>query len=182
MNLDSLIFYTANNLAGISTILDKLAIFFAQYSGYFLMAILLILLLRDFKKHKEMALVAFGSSLLARILVEVIRFLYPKNRPFVERTVNLLIQHPPTSAFPSGHASFYFALSVGVFLYNKKLGLLFILVSALMGMARVFSGLHWPSDILAGIVLGSLTAFFVKKFYLWFLNKSGDGGSRTLTG
>lgn len=64
-------------------------------------------------------------------------------------------------SFPSGHAAFYFALSMAVYLYNKKLGVILFVVSLIMGIARIYAGVHWPSDILGGIVVGVITALVV---------------------
>ena len=74
-------------------------------------------------------------------------------------------------SFPSGHAAFYFALSMGVYLYNKKLGAAFFVVSVLMGIARIFAGVHWPADILGGALVGIVTALLVNFYARKYLEK-----------
>ena len=164
--MDWQIFYFFNRLSGKNIFLDCLTIFFAQYSGYFLLLILVFLLLKKYKKYKNLVFVSLGSALVSRFLfTELIRHLYFRSRPFVENSVNLLIYHKPTASFPSGHTSFYFALSTVVYLYNKKLGTFFFLVSFLMGISRIYCGLHWPSDILVGAAIGVLVGWlFVELF------------------
>ena len=49
------------------------------------------------------------------------------------------------------------------FLDNKKAGIFFFLASFLIGLARVFSGIHWPSDILVGALVGILSAYLLRK-------------------
>src|SRR3990167_8760064 len=66
----------------------------------------------------------------------------------VLENVNQLINHETTGSMPSGHASFYFALATGVCLYNKKAGYIYLILAGLMGFARIFSGVHWPLDII----------------------------------
>ena len=164
--LERQIFYFLNQWAGKNVFLDELAIFFAQYSGCFLLLILVFLLFKNYRRYKNLVFVSLGSALVSRFLfTELIRHLYFRPRPFVENSINLLIYHKPTASFPSGHTSFYFALSAAVYFYNKKLGIFFFLVSFLMGTSRIYCGLHWPSDILVGAVVGVFVGWlFVELF------------------
>ena len=108
-----------------------------------------------------MVVVSLISAAIARgIFVEIIRHLYHRVRPVPVEALHRLVVNTEWS-FPSGHASFFFALATGVFLYNKKLGWLFYIGAALMGIARIFIGVHWPTDILVGAALGMLTALGV---------------------
>jgi len=96
------------------------------------------------------------------VIVELIRWIWQRPRPFVQNNVNLLLTHN-ASAFPSGHAAFFFAVSTIVYFYNKKAGILFFIASFLICLARVFSGIHWPLDILAGAIVGVLSGWVVHK-------------------
>mgnify|MGYP001578842263 FL=1 len=142
--------------------MDAVAIFFAKYSGYVLLLILAFIFLRNTKKSwRVIAQVAVASLLARGIITEVIRWIWPRLRPFVENNVNLLLSHEANASFPSGHAAFYFALTTIVYFYNKKIGILFFAVSFLMGIARVFVGVHWPSDILAGAFIGIISSWLI---------------------
>jgi undecaprenyl-diphosphatase len=164
MNLDFLIFQTINNFSGKFLFLDKIAIFFAEYAGYLLLLVLALLLIKDFKKYKDLVIKSLLAAFVSRfVIAEIIRHFYFRARPFIENAVNLLITHKPTASFPSGHASFYFALSAVVYFYNKKLGAIFFLTSFLMGISRIYCGLHWPSDILAGALVGIFVGWFIWK-------------------
>jgi len=78
---------------------------------------------------------------------------YPERRPFQTHTVHLLIGHSPGQSFPSDHATaaFALALSTAVFL-SRRCGLALFLLAALIGFARVYSGVHYPGDIAGGLL------------------------------
>ena len=164
MNLDSYLFGGINQFAGEYLWLDALGIFFAQYFEYILIFCLILFLFKNFRKYARMLIESFFAAVLAKeIFVDIIRQLTPRTRPFVENHVKLLIEHPITAAFPSAHAAFYFAIATIVYLYNKKAGILFLISASLIAIARVFTGVHWPSDILVGSLLGIISALIVNR-------------------
>jgi len=184
MNLDFFLFEQINNWANRFGFLDFLGIFFAEYSGYLIIIFLLILLCRSFKKNWLLVSGALVSGILARLVItEIIRFFFYSPRPFVLDSANVLLEHSHSSSFPSGHASFYFAISFFVLLWFKKnrpsktgsyLSALLIFLSFLIGMGRVFCGIHWVSDILAGFSVGFFSALFI--FYIY--EKFFSGGEK----
>jgi undecaprenyl-diphosphatase len=174
-SLDKTAFNWINGFAIKWPILDSVAVFFAKYFEYFLLAFLLIILAIKFRKNFGMVFRAVLSAVISRLFVtEIVRKIWFRPRPFVENHVNLLFPYNAQEAsFPSGHASFYFALSTIIFIYNKKLGILFFVGSLLICLGRVFSGIHWPLDILTGIIIGVITALVIngifeglKKYFL----------------
>lgn len=164
-NFDYIWFEKINQWAGVWSQLDQIAIFFAKYLGYILVVSLVLFLFQN-RKYWSMLVLALTSALVARWgMVELIRFIWPRSRPFVENKVNLLLERVDQYAFPSGHAAFFFALSTIIFLYNKKAGLGFFLASFLICIFRVFSGVHWPSDILAGATVGIFSGLVVTELF-----------------
>ena len=167
MNIDLYIFNLINGLVFKWYWLDFVGFFIIKYSEYILVTVLVLFLVINFKKYWRMVLEAIVVATFTRlVLVEIIRWLWFKPRPFVANNVNLLIDHSAKeSSFPSGHASFYFALSTIVYFYNKKIGIIFYIASLFIVLARVFAGIHWPSDILAGAVLGILVGLTLNKIF-----------------
>lgn len=156
------VFENINQFAGKYLWLDTLGIFFAKYLGYFLVLFLILFLIRNFRKYWPMISRAFGAGILSRLIItEIIRFLYPVSRPFIGNNINLLFNYSATSSFPSGHAAFYFALSTTIYFYNKKTGFLFLVASFLISISRVFVGVHWPLDVLAGAIVGIFSAWLI---------------------
>ena len=161
--MDLYLFNQINQFVGKYVWLDILAIFLADYFGYVLILFLLLIVL--FKSYWKVLFESLIASFVSRfVITELIYWIWSKPRPFVNNTVNLLLEHPDTAAFPSGHAAFYFALSSVIFFKNKKLGSLFLLGAFLISISRVFVGIHWPADILAGALIGIFSGWLITKF------------------
>ena len=160
--IDSPFFFYFNGFALKYFWLDVLAIFLAKFLPYVLVFFLLVFLIKDFKKYWKMPVEALLAGVLGNlVLVSMLRILFQRPRPFIKNSVNLLLTHSQTFSFPSGHATLFFGLSTIVYCYNKKIGIFFFLASFLIALARVFTGLHWPLDILGGAMLGVLCGFLV---------------------
>lgn len=167
MSFDFLIFQIIHNLSGKFKILDWLAVFSADYFQYFLIAIAIFLVFnktKDWRRQLFVLSVFALSAILARgLITEIIRFFYHRPRPFIVFNISPLINHDITASFPSGHMTFYFVLALTVFLLNKKWAWFFVGGVIFMGLARIFVGVHWPSDILGGILIAVISYFFVKR-------------------
>jgi undecaprenyl-diphosphatase len=129
---------------------------------------LIVYLIFTKKKISTLRLVilSFFSALLAWFLVSLFKYNFPSPRPFeVYANLKPLFTTAGGEAFPSGHATFMGALAVGVFLQRKKLGLIFILSAIVVAVARVLAHVHWPTDVIAGLLFGALVAIIVKAIY-----------------
>lgn len=164
MNLDYFLFQQINDLAGRFSWLDNLAVFCAAYLQYFLVAGLLVFLFlgKEKTKNRLMVLGALLSAGIARLFfTNIIRWLYYRPRPFLSHQVNQLLNHDLEGSFPSGHAAFFFALAMFVCFYNRRAGILFFFGAVLISIARVFVGIHYPLDILAGAIVGIFTGWLI---------------------
>jgi undecaprenyl-diphosphatase len=166
MSLGLRIFFFLNNLAGQSHFFDFIVIFLADYLQYFLIIPFGIFVYRSRER-----LYAFGVPIIAAViarfgLVTIIRLFYHRLRPFLVFQVHQLIALPASEiySFPSGHSTFFFAISAAIYLYNKKWGLWFFLASIFMNISRIIGGVHYPSDILGGMILGPMVAYIT--FYI----------------
>jgi undecaprenyl-diphosphatase len=103
------------------------------------------------------------SAIVARFgLASLIRLFYHRPRPFLALSLPHLITDN-ASSFPSGHTIFLFALATATYFFNKKLSFFLCISGAVIGLARVAGGVHYPSDILGGAMLGALTGVIVYK-------------------
>ena len=169
--MDLYLFRLINQFALQWSWLDNVAVFLAEYFQYIVVAFLFVFLFVKFRKYIEMVVLTIISAVFSRfIVVEVIRWFWARPRPFINNNVNLLITHNEVS-FPSGHAAFFFGIATIVYLYNKKIGIFFFVFAFLISLARVFCGIHWPLDILAGAIVGILSGLLINKIWQILKNR-----------
>lgn len=165
--MERLIFDFIYGFAFRSEIFDLIIIFFAKWMPYVLIFLLFIFTLKDIKKYFLLPVLALLAAGISRFgIVDIIRLLFSRDRPFTEEGIIPLFDHAATASFPSGHAAFFFALATVVFFYNKKTGYFFFGTAVLMGLSRIASGIHWPMDIIAGAVVGLFSGWMI-----WLLAK-----------
>ncbi len=121
---------------------------------------------RDRLNARKAIIMATFSALLAReILKPVIVHIWTRNRPFIEHTVhNIISKTDNEPSFPSGHALAMFAIAAAVYHYDKKAGVILYVMAILTGVSRVVVGVHYPSDIIGGAILGIIVGLLMVKF------------------
>lgn len=163
--IDQAIFRWLNSWIGVNDFLDWNILFRAEYLLYVIILGVFAFFVFDKNQSrvKWVIIHSFTAGLLSRfIFAEILRFLYPRPRPFlVLEGVRQLIFHAPSGSFPSGHAAFSFAVAAAMAYYYPKTSILFFLAAFVMGAGRVSAGVHWPSDILAGAIVGILSAWLI---------------------
>jgi undecaprenyl-diphosphatase len=86
----------------------------------------------------------------------VIKYVAQRQRPLIDAVpvARRLVRQPLTSSFPSGHAASAAAFATGVALESGRLGAVVAPVGGAVAASRVYVGVHYPSDVVAGCVLG----------------------------
>jgi undecaprenyl-diphosphatase len=171
MTIDLTVFRFLNGLAGIAPIWDTAITFCASTLQYVLGALLLLLAMWHFRpwapktllnrRGGYMFVAAIASALIARLGAKSLILLFiHRARPYISLpNVHNLIGPQlgeELQSFPSGHAVFFFALAIAVYRYHKSWGVVFFAGATAMAVARVIGGVHWPSDIVAGAIIGGV--------------------------
>jgi undecaprenyl-diphosphatase len=109
--------------------------------------------LRDWRRAVVAAVLSAG---LALAVGKVVSDLVDRARPFVADPghVHLFTSHSPDPGFPSDHATAAFAIAGAIFLRSRVWGTVALLAATVLSIGRVAIGVHYPSDVLAGAVLG----------------------------
>ena len=168
MYFDLQLFRLINNLVGRHALLDGLAQL--SVNEYFLTTIMSLILIvfwfegqdRDQRERNQSAILwALIALFLANVILKLCNLVYFRPRPFVNHEVNLLFYHPTDSSFPSNPATVGFCIATAIWLYNRRLGASLLVLATLFGLSRIYCGVHYPSDIIAGALLGALSAYLV---------------------
>lgn len=102
---------------------------------------------------------AIGAG-FANLFIRLINQQFHRARPFVTlEEVNVLFYRPTDPSFPSNAAAYAFAMAAGVFITNRKMGILIGIAALLFSGSRVYAGMHFPLDIIGGALIGLLTAY-----------------------
>lgn len=96
----------------------------------------------------------------------IIKPLFNRPRPFQSYPVEILIGPPLGSSFPSGHTTASFAGAVAYAIMRRdKLRWALLFMAVLISFSRLYLFVHYPSDVLVGMIIGILFAFLAKKLY-----------------
>ncbi|MFJ3986986.1 phosphatase PAP2 family protein [Streptomyces fungicidicus] len=97
------------------------------------------------------------------VLVNVpIRGFVERPRPFNDHQgLEVLVQGKTDYSFVSDHATITMALAVGLFVANRKFGLVGLVIALLEGFCRVYMGVHYPTDVVGGLALGTAVALLL---------------------
>ena len=147
-------------------LLDKIMIFITSLGNGGMIWIAATILLLIPKKTRKVGIMS-GVALLGSLIINnhIIKNIVQRPRPFVTFTdLQILIPTPSEFSFPSGHTASSFA-AAGVFYSNlpKKFGVPAVILAGLIGLSRLYVGVHYPTDVIAGIVMGILLSFMAER-------------------
>ena len=146
--------------------LDQLFVDLTTIAGNYGQVWLVIgFILLFFKKTRRCGLVVLLSYCMVYVVGQyVLKDLIARPRPcHIDETIELLVSRPSSYSCPSTHSGWAFAAATSIFLNNKKFGLLTYIVAILIAFSRLYLFVHFPTDVLLGIVLGILFAYISNK-------------------
>ncbi len=158
--MDSSLLSLLNNFAASNSGAGEVARLLAQDAIFVLVGALVIMaLVPGSIRGRRVALSAVASAGLGLALGQLLAQLWDRPRPFLDGSgAHPLIAHSADSSFPSDHAIVAFAIAVSLLLWNRRLGSVGLAVAALLCVARVSVGVHYPTDVIAGGTLGAMAA------------------------
>ena len=123
---------------------------------------------------------ALASAALAMLVNQVIaHVIWDRARPYTTHPASDHLLSTPSAdpSFPSDHATAAFAIAFAVLALSRRGGILFLVTATLIGLSRVALGMHYPSDVLAGALVGWVAAMLVtrpaKSLVLWLVTLVG---------
>ncbi|MDR0915180.1 MAG: phosphatase PAP2 family protein [Endomicrobium sp.] len=145
-----------------------------HYSFTILIIIISILILWKYKKHNFCFNVCIFIVVLTISTISnyICKFLCARARPITRlgiENVNTILENSLYNSFPSGHTQIAVTICTFMLFIINKYRLLYIITTVLIGLERIYVGSHFPSDVIAGALLGMLITYFIlivlKYFY-----------------
>ena len=161
-NIENSVFFFFNHQLA-NPVCDAVIKFFMQIPGEYVIIVAgIVALLVGGKYLRFSALVFLSSFVTARYAYKTIKFFIQRPRPFKTLdNVNLLLGANDGFSFPSGHATTSFCLATVIAMRYPKLRWPAFIAAVLVAISRPYAGVHYPSDILGGSLLGLLIGYTV---------------------
>lgn len=151
------LFFTIYNFGQQYPKLQFLMIFGAEYLIFVSFLFMLVLLFKGSLVDKKAAFITLIALGVAVILTKSIRLFYFEPRPFITYPIETLVELGRTASFPSTHTTTMAVLAFSYLFYRSKFAIFFIIAAILVGISRIFVGVHYPLDIIGGILVGLIS-------------------------
>ncbi|MDR1928492.1 MAG: phosphatase PAP2 family protein [Endomicrobium sp.] len=141
--------------------------------SFFITLSISILILWKHKNHKFKNSVALLLIILiiGIVMTYFLKHIFAKPRPLTifNSNINTLFEKEYTFSFPSGHTEIAVSTCTFMFITVRKYWYLYIILAIYSGFYRIYTGLHFPSDILMGTIIGFLLTYIIiillKKYF-----------------
>ena len=148
--------------------LDPIVSFYTRLGDAGLLWIALSLAMLLWKPTRKAGVLALGAMVLGLIVTNLtIKPLLSRPRPWLDWPIVPLVSEKDPNSFPSGHTCAAFAAGLSwVRALPWRWGRIAAVAAAvLMGLSRLYVGVHYPTDVLVGALIGSLCAWAAWKVY-----------------
>ncbi len=159
--LNQKVFYLFNSLAGQSPFVDSVIVFLGNTLPFILIAFFIlyfVFIRKNLMRFTMISCIVLCSAAVTEILKWIV---FRQPRPFMALSdVTQLINIESFGSFPSQHATIFAALATGIYIYDRRMGAVFIICAVIVGLARIAAGIHYPFDILTGFFVGFVITYF----------------------
>lgn len=163
-NIEQSIFYFFNHTLS-NPVCDAIIAFFMKIPGQFVLVFIVAAAFFLGKKYlKGTSLILLASFTVGRYVYKAVKYFVHRPRPFhILEDVHLVMGPKDGFSFPSGHATTSFCVATVVAIRYPKLSYPAFIIATLVALSRPYIGVHYPSDILVGSLLGVFVGYFVTK-------------------
>lgn len=145
-------------------LLDNIMILFADYVQYAFVLLILMLWLLNKSNFRVIAFQAMFSFTLAYSINRLIEVFIYRERPFISHEIIQLVEHSANSSFPSDHATSAIVIAFTLWLSSHRYKHIWGFLAIGVAFSRIWVGVHYPFDVVAGILNGVIIALFTHYF------------------
>lgn len=154
------LFFYIYNLNGQFWLLDQLMIFATSPLIYIIFLLILLLGIKGGTKEKKALLLIVVALPIAVLLIKFIHIFLFEPRPFVAfNFIPLVSESPESASFPSRHATIAAVFAFAYTYFKSKWWPIAIVLMLWIGLSRIYVGVHYPLDVVAGFSLGGVSVF-----------------------
>ncbi|ROR11210.1 undecaprenyl-diphosphatase [Erwinia sp. JUb26] len=122
---------------------------------------------------QRVLVVKTGVALLYALAISwCVGHLFPHPRPFAIGLGHQYLAHAPDDSYPSDHGTVIFTFALAFIAWHRMWsGAVLLATGAAIAWSRIYLGVHWPMDMLGGLLVGVLSCLFAQIFWLMFGNR-----------
>lgn len=155
------LFFSIYNLSQKSQVLDSIVIFITNYVIYLTILLSFILAIKGKIAEKKAFLLIILGIPISILLIMGIHLFIHEPRPFITFNFVPLADNKPDLSFPSRHATLMAVMTFSYLYFKSKWSFLFLTLMALVGISRIYVGVHYPLDILGGFLVSLVSIIIV---------------------
>lgn len=141
--------------------MDYLSLAFEYIFKYDVLWVVIGLIMIRSKRFRLFGLVMVVATVLQFCTVTSLKLIVERPRPFEEYAVDALKTSFSSYSFPSGHSASLFCAATIVAIFRRGAAIPMFALACLVGLTRMYMYAHYPTDVIAGAVIGILCALFV---------------------
>lgn len=147
-------------------LLDNIIVFITNFVGknaeiWLVLGVALLI----FKKTRKIGLAVLLSYGLTWVVCQdILKDTICRPRPcHIDETIELLVKRPSSFSCPSTHSALAAAMAASVYYFNKKFGIVAIVAALIIGFSRMYLFVHFPTDVLFGLLIGAIAGIIAGK-------------------
>jgi undecaprenyl-diphosphatase len=158
--VDTRLLVSLNSLVSAHQHLQRIVVAYVETSPFLIAGMVVLLFIVGRAETRRGALLAALSACTAVLIAQLVAAAVDRARPFVALPdlVHVLVHHEPDRSFPSDSATAAFAIATALMVRAPRWGRIVLVLAGALGIGRVAVGMHYPTDVLAGALLGAAVA------------------------